>query len=73
MNVENNLHIKEKGSRIEQRKQPKHKGRKGLELNDEGHKIEKKCLELNDESDLNRKKRGLELSDEGDQKKAKKG
>jgi hypothetical protein len=30
-------------------------------------------LELNDESDLNRKKRGLELSDEGDQKKAKKG
>jgi hypothetical protein len=28
---------------------------------------------LNDESDLNRKKRGLELSDEGDQKKAKKG
>jgi hypothetical protein len=44
-----------------------------LELNDEGHKIEKKCLELNDESDLNRKKRGLELSDEGDQKKAKKG
>jgi hypothetical protein len=35
----NNLHINEKGSRIEQQKQTKHKGREGLELNDKGHKF----------------------------------
>ncbi len=74
MSDKNNLHIREKGFRIEQKKQPKNKGREGLELNDEGHKIEIKTrLALSDEGDLHRKKNGLKLSDEGDQKKAKEG